>query len=407
MSIQNISFKNRNGEQLAGRLELPLDQKAHNFAILAHCFTCTKNLTAIVNLSQALMRDGFGVLSFDFTGLGQSEGDFENTNFSGNVEDLVEAANFLKQNYNAPSLIIGHSLGGTAALLAADRISSIKAVAVIGAPSDPAHVMHLLKDSESEIIKKGKATVHLEGRDFTIKKQFIDDLKSNSLSEVLKTFRKALLILHSPQDKTVDIKNAEDIFVAAHHPKSFISLDGADHLLSNKTDSHYVGRVIADWATRYVPVPILQPVDTKSKVAASLGGDEKFSTDLKLGNHSLIADEPTSVGGNDYGPSPYDYIAGGLAACTAMTIQMYARRKKWEVENVTVHISYSRTHAVDCESCEDEHAKIDTFSVDINLEGSLSEEQTNRLLEIAEKCPVHKTLTSKIRIITKILDNKD
>ncbi|MGO3183168.1 MAG: bifunctional alpha/beta hydrolase/OsmC family protein [Aequorivita sp.] len=404
MNIQKVSFTNKDKEQLAGRLELPLDRKPHNFVIFAHCFTCTKNLTAIRNVGRALTNAGFGVLRFDFTGLGESEGDFENTNFSGNVEDLVEAADYLEQNFMAPTLIIGHSLGGAAAIFAAARLPSIKAVAVINSPSSPSHVMHLLKDSEQEITKNGKAKVNLGGIDFTIKKQFLDDLENKSLADVVGNFKKALLILHSPQDKIVGIKNAEAVYMAAHHPKSFVSLDGVDHLLSKKEDSQYVGEVIAGWASRYVEIPPNEELKSKSKVAASLDSDENFTTDLKVGDHYLIADEPTSFGGNNFGPSPYEFLSAGLAACTAMTIQMYAKRKKWEVENVSVHINYSKDHAVDCEHCEEDSAKIDTFNREIRLKGNLTDDQKKRLLEIADKCPVHKTLHSKTQVITKLID---
>lgn len=403
MNIQKVSFTNKDKEQLAGRLELPLDRKPHNFVIFAHCFTCTKNLTAIRNVGRALTNAGFGVLRFDFTGLGESEGDFENTNFSGNVDDLIEAAYFLKQNYMAPTLIIGHSLGGAAAIFAADRLSSIKAVAVINSPSNPSHVMHLLKDSHQEITKRGKAKVNLGGIDFTIKKQFLDDLKNKPLADVVSNFRKAILILHSPQDTTVGIENAEEIYKAAHHPKSFVSLDGVDHLLSKKEDSQYVGEVIAGWASRYVDIPIAGKIKSKSKVAASLGKDDKFTTNLKVGDHHLLADEPKTFGGNNFGPSPYEFVSAGLAACTAMTIQMYAKRKKWEVGNVTVHIDYSKDHAIDCEQCEEDSAKIDTFTREIKLGGKLNDEQKKRLLEIADKCPVHKTLHTKTQIITKLI----
>ena len=404
MNINKVSFKNKDNEQLAGRLELPLDQNPHNFVLFAHCFTCTKNLTAIRNIGRALTRAGFGVLRFDFTGLGESEGDFENTNFSGNVQDLVEAAQFLGKNYMAPTLLIGHSLGGAAAIFAAAKLPSVKAVAVINSPSTPSHVMHILKDSETEINKKGKAKVNLGGTDFTIKKQFLEDLQNKSLLSVVADFKKALLILHSPQDRIVGIKNAEEVYIAAHHPKSFVSLDGVDHLLSEKEDSQYVGEVIAGWASRYVDISPRDQISSKSKVAASLDGKDKFTTQLKLGDHSGIADEPTSFGGNNFGPTPYDYISAGLAACTAMTIQMYARRKKWEIENVTVHIDYSKDHALDCESCEDNSAKIDTFSRKIKFKGDLSVDQKKRLLEIADKCPVHKTFITKTQILTELIE---
>lgn len=405
MNIQKVSFKNKDNQQLAGRLELPLNREPHNFAVFAHCFTCTKNLTAIRNIGKALARAGFGVLRFDFTGLGESEGDFENTNFSGNVNDLVEAAEFLEKNYMAPSLIIGHSLGGAAVIFAAAQLPSIKAVAVINSPSKPSHVMHLLKNSEAEINEKGKAKVNLGGTDFTIKKQFLDDIQNKPLQNVVADFRKALLILHSPQDTVVGIKNAEEVYIAARHPKSFISLDGVDHLLSKKEDSEYVGEVIAGWASRYVDIPEQVMIRSKSKVAASLDGEDMFTTQLKLGDHNGIADEPTSFGGNNFGPTPYEYISAGLAACTAMTVQMYARRKEWEINNVTVHIDYSKDHAVDCKSCEDKSSKIDTFSRKIKFEGELSAEQKTKLLEIADKCPVHRTLITETQILTQLIED--
>ena len=404
MNTKKVTFTNKDNEQLAGRLELPQNQKPHNFAIFAHCFTCTKNLTAVKNIGRALTDAGFGILRFDFTGLGESEGDFENTNFSGNVADLVEAAQFLEKNHQTPSILIGHSLGGAAAIFAADRIPSIKAVAVINAPSHPTHVMRLLKESEPEITKNGKAKVNLGGIDFTIKKQFLEDLEHKPLEKIVRNFRKALLILHSPQDKMVSIKNAEEIYKAARHPKTFISLDGVDHLLSQKEDSQYAGRVIAEWASRYVEIPTDEQITTKSRVAASLDKDDTFTTHLKLGDHNFIADEPTNFGGNNYGPSPYEFLSAGLAACTVMTIQMYARRKKWEVENVSCHINYSKEHAVDCEHCEEDSAKIDTFTREIKLLGNLSEEQKKKLLEIADKCPVHRTLHTKTQVITKLIE---
>ena len=404
MNILKVSFKNKHDELLAGRLELPKNRKPHNFAIFAHCFTCNKNLNAIRNIARALANAGFGVLRFDFTGLGQSDGDFENTNFSGNVEDLVAAAAYLEKNYAAPTLLIGHSLGGAAAIFAAAKIPSVKAVAVINSPSSPTHIMHLLKSSAQEILEHGKAVVNLAGRNFTIKKQFLDDLENKPLTEVVNEFGKALLILHSPQDTIVWIKNAEEVFKAARHPKSFVSLDGADHLLSKKEDSEYVGNVIAGWASRYVHIPAEEELSSGKEVVASLDSEDKFTTHLKLGDHYFIADEPTSFGGNNFGPSPYQLLSAGLAACTAMTIQMYARRKKWEVLNVTVHINYSKEHTIDCENCESDAAKIDTFNREISLEGPLSDEQKKRLLEIADRCPVHRTLHSETQVFNKLIE---
>ena len=403
MNIQKITFQNNEGQLLSGRIELPATQQPHNFVIFAHCFTCTKNLSAVKNISRALTSQGFGVLRFDFTGLGESDGDFEDTNFSGNVEDLVSASKFLETNFMAPSLIIGHSLGGAASIFAASQIDSIKAVATVGAPSNPKHVQNLLRSSIEDIKNNGKAVVNLSGRDFTIKKQFLDDLESQSLPEIAKHLKKALLVMHSPQDTTVNIKNAEDIYKSARHPKSFISLDGADHLLSNKQDSIYAGDIIASWAKRYVNFTNEQQLKTKHQVVASLDAEDGFTTQMKVGNHIMIADEPTSYGGNDFGPSPYELVSAGLSACTAMTIQMYAKRKGWLINNVEVHTSYDKTHAEDCENCDENSAKIDTFNREVKLDSNLDEKQIKRILQIADKCPVHKTLHSETQVLTNLI----
>ena len=404
MNLQKVIFKNKEGQSLVGRLELPVNQHPHNYAIFAHCFTCNKNLAAVRNIGKALTSNGFGVLRFDFTGLGESEGDFGDTNFSGNVEDLIAAADYLNDNYSAPTLLIGHSLGGAAVIYAAAQVNSVKAVATIGAPSSPKHVQHLLQSSLDEIKKNGKAIVNLSGRDFTIKKQFLDDLEHKTLSETVKNLRKPILIMHSPQDNTVGIKNAEEIYRAAHHPKSFISLDGADHLLMNKNDSIYAGEVISGWAKRYLNIADSEELPkTKHQVVASLDFDDGFTTDMKVGNHYMTADEPTSYGGNDFGPSPYELVSAGLSACTAMTLQMYAKRKDWHIDNVEVHTTYSKTHALDCEDCESPNAKIDTFHREIKITGNFDDKQMDRLLQIADKCPVHKTLHNETQVITKIV----
>ena len=404
MSLSKITFTNSKGQLLSGRLELPADQYPHNFALFAHCFTCNKNLGAVRNISRSLTSKGFGVLRFDFTGLGESEGDFADTNFSGNVEDLVAAADFLAREYQAPSVLIGHSLGGAASIFAAATIDSIKAVATVGAPSDPTHVQHLLKSGIEEIEANGQALINLSGRDFTIKKQFLDDLKTKSLSAVAKNLNKALLVMHSPQDTTVGIKNAEEIYIAAKHPKSFISLEGADHLLMRKEDSTYVGNVIAGWSSKYVDIPETPQLKSKHQVVASLGNNEGYTTNMKVGNHYMIADEPESVGGHDFGPSPYEFVSAGLSACTAMTIKMYVARKGWDLQHVEVHTSYGKQHMEDCENCENSTAKIDTFQREIKLKGNLDEKQIKRILEIADKCPVHKTLHSQTQVVTKLIN---
>ena len=403
MKLEKVSFKNKEGQNLSGRLELPADQHPHNFVLFAHCFTCNKNLGAVRNISRALSTAGFGVLRFDFTGLGESDGDFADTNFSGNVEDLIAAANYLAGEHQAPTLLIGHSLGGAAVIFAAAKLQSVKAVATIGAPSNPKHVTHLLQNSIDDIRESGAAVVNLSGRDFTIKKQFLDDLETKSLPEVAKSLRKAILVMHSPQDDTVGIKNAEEIYVAAHHPKSFVTLDGADHLLLRKQDSVYAGKVIAEWAMRYLEIQEEENISSRHDALASLAAENIFTTQMKVGNHYMVADEPEKYGGNNFGPSPYDFVSAGLSACTAMTVQMYARRKKWDVQNIEVHTSYNKEHAIDCEKCEDGSSKIDTFRKEIRFEGDLDEAQIKRLMEIADKCPVHRTLHSETQVITKLV----
>ena len=327
MKTEKFHFENARGDQLTGRLALPADQHPHNFAIFAHCFTCTKNLMAVRQISDALAREGFGVLRFDFTGLGESSGDFSQTNFSGNVGDLEAASDFLEKQYRAPSLLVGHSLGGAAVLMAASNLPSVRAVATLGDPSEPEHVTHLLRSSLEEIQSEGRAKVQIGGQGFTIEKQFLDDLQAHALVEVVKNLGRALLILHSPQDQVVGIKNAEEIYLSARHPKSFVSLDGADHLLSSRSDALYAGKVIANWASRYVPWPKPEKIKSDHQVVARLEQEDGYTTDLKVGNHYMTADEPVDFGGNDFGPSPYEWVSAGLSACTSMTLQMYARRK--------------------------------------------------------------------------------
>lgn len=405
MRSSKINFTNPQGEILSGRLDLPADQDPHNFAIFAHCFTCSKNFSAVRNVSRALASEGFGVLRFDFTGLGDSDGNFADTNFSSNVQDLITAASFLEENYKAPSLLVGHSLGGAAVIFAGSEIESVKAIATIGAPSNPQHVQKQLGTKSLDIIKdKGEVQVNLAGRDFVFKKQFIDDLEKSSCVAAVTSLNKALLIFHSPQDSTVSIKNAEEIYHAAHHPKSFVTLDGTEHLLIDKKSAAYVGKVVSGWAARYIPTPEPQQIKSSYQVVASLDEEDGFSTQLKLGSHYLKADEPASVGGNDYGPTPYELLASSLAACTAMTIQMYARRKGWLIDNVEVHTSYSKSYAQDCQACEEnQSAKIDTFDRQIKITSNLDEKQLQRILQIADKCPVHKTLNNETQVITKLI----
>ncbi|TNE53400.1 MAG: OsmC family protein [Bacteroidetes bacterium] len=399
MSIQKINFKNSEGHLLAARLELPDNQKTVSYALFAHCFTCSKNLSAVRAISRALTSQGIAVLRFDFTGLGESEGDFEDTNFSSNVGDLIAGANYLEEHYRAPELLIGHSLGGAAVVFAARELESVRALVTIGAPSHPQHVRHLITSGEDEIREHGRAEVAIGGRPFYIRSQFLDDLETQKMSDVLKNLRKALLVVHSPQDDTVGIENAREIYNQAFHPKSFLSIDGADHLLSRKEDATYVGMVISGWASRYIQQPEKSQLTTGNQVVVSIG-NEGFTTEMKVGKHKLLADEPEEVGGDDFGPSPYGYVTAGLGACTAMTLRMYADRKKWPLEGVTVHLDHGKDYCGDCEDPESAGKRIDHFVRYIELKGELSEEQQQKLLEIADKCPVHKTLHQTVQIKT-------
>ncbi|WP_324023910.1 alpha/beta fold hydrolase [Maribacter sp. BPC-D8] len=402
MGFEKVTFTNSQGKQLAARLELPTNQEAHSYAIFAHCFTCNKNFSAVRNISRALVNKGIAVLRFDFTGLGDSEGDFEETNFSSNVSDLIQAAKFLEDNYKAPSLLVGHSLGGAAVIFAASKLESVLAVATVGAPSSPAHVQHLFKSSVEEINANGKAKVNIGGRDFTINKDFIDDIESKPMESVLKNMRKPFLVIHSPQDAIVGIENAKELYSYAHHPKSFVSIDRADHLLMNSADSTYVGNVISGWAERYLDIPKKAVLKTSHQVAVSIG-NEGFTSEIVSGNHLLIADEPIDFGGNDFGPSPYDYLASGLGACSAMTLRMYATRKKWDLQKVIVHVDHGKDHAPDSENVSSDGKKIDTFKREIEIFGNLDDKQRQRLLEIADKCPVHKTLSKGALIMTELI----
>lgn len=399
MPSQKVTFKNNRGQVLSGKLELPMIKKPYPFAIFAHVFTGNKNLKAARHISRALNLEGIAVLRFDFTGLGESEGDFSNTNFSTNVDDIKAASQFLTDNFEAPTIIIGHSLGGAAALYAGAEMDSVKAVATLGAPFQPEHVKHLIGDSVAEIEEKGAAIITVDNREFTIRKQFIEDLSRKDTLEIIEDFDKALLILHSPQDLVVEIENAAKIYHAAKHPKSFVTLNGANHMLNNKDDAFYAGSVIGSWVQRYVEKAKEEKLSTTKQVMVKLENDG-FTTEIMAGRHGLVADESEALGGNDFGPSPYELLNASLGACTAMTLQMYAKRKKWPLETVKVHLSFDRRYSEDCGTCDDPRSKISHFEVCIHLEGDLSEEQRNRLLEIAEKCPVHKTLGQEVTFNT-------
>ncbi|MEL7536955.1 MAG: bifunctional alpha/beta hydrolase/OsmC family protein [Pseudomonadota bacterium] len=407
MASRPVKFTNPDGEELAGLIDLPAgDVRA--FALFAHCFTCTKNLKAATNISRALNDAGFATLRFDFTGLGQSSGDFADTTFSSNVGDLVAAAEFLSAEYEAPQLLVGHSLGGTAVLQAAADIPSAKAVATIGSPARPSHVRHLLAGSEDALEQDGEADVDLGGRRFRIRKEFVDDLQRHALPESIRRLGKALMIFHSPQDDTVAIDNAAELYQHALHPKSFVSLDRADHLLSNAADSRYVGSVLASWAERYLDETHAAsgdadlPEEGFVRARTPIGG---FRTVIDAGPHRLIGDEPTSIpGGTDTGPTPYGFLSAALAACTSMTLKMYATHKKLPIEEVFVDVRHSKIHAADCEHCETTDGRIDRFETIVDYDGDLTPEQAQRFLEIAAKCPVHRTLKGEIDIVKQLAD---
>ncbi|MEM9929803.1 MAG: alpha/beta fold hydrolase [Bacteroidota bacterium] len=395
MPTQSLTFPNAEGQAIAARLDLPPDQHPRAYAVFAHCFTCTKNLSAVRFISRALNQAGFAVLRFDFTGLGDSDGEFADTNFTSNISDLAAAADFLSANYTAPKLLVGHSLGGAAVLVAARKIDSVEAVATIGAPFQPGHVTHMMEDSLEVLAEKGVAKVNIGGRPFEIKKQFVDDLKAAEQSEVLKKLRKPVLIMHSPQDTIVSIEEAAKIYHQAFHPKSFVSLDGADHLLSRKTDAVYAGQMIASWASRYLELPEKEELQAKETVAVRLNAADGYTTDIKARHHALVGDEPASVGGNDFGPSPYELVTAGLGACTAMTLHMYARRKKWPLESVEVNLEHYKEKR--------DGEKVDVFTRTISIKGPLDEEQRTRLLEIANRCPVHRTLEGEVVVETRLV----
>ena len=399
MNSKTYTFPNADGHLLAARLDLPPLRKPRAYALFSHCFTCSKELIAVRNISSALTEAGIAVFRFDFPGLGKSEGSFSETTFTTNVDDLFRASQFLNEIAEAPQIIIGHSLGGAAAIRAASLIDSVRVVVTIGTPADPVHVTRLLGSKIDEIESEGSATVSIAKRDFLIKQAFIDDLESVSMEEATRRLGKALLIFHSPVDETVGIENAASIYGRALHPKSFISLDGADHLLSNPEDSRYVGQTIAAWATRYLePVPVTEDPD---EVMVRIGASGLRADILTNGQH-LIADEPLSVGGTNLGPTPYDYLTAGLGACTAMTLRMYADHKKWPLESVEVRLRHDKVHAADCEECETRTGKVDVIERVITLGGNLDQTQRARLLEIADRCPVHRTLESEVKVSTRL-----
>lgn len=398
---QRVNFNNRDGHRLSGILHLPDTREIKAYALFAHCFTCTKNINSAVNISDSLARNGIATLRFDFTGLGASQGDFSDSSFSTNINDLIDAARYLETEHQPPQLLVGHSLGGTAILAAATEIPSAKAVASIGSPANPEHILHLLESELGTIQQNGEAEVDLAGRQFTFRKDFVADVTQHQID--YRRLGKALMVMHSPLDATVSIDEAGKIFSAAIHPKSFITLDSADHLLSNASDAIYVGEVLAGWAQRYIePLPATSS-DAAHGVSVSAKTAQGFICNINASGHQQIADEPISVGGTNLGPSPYDYLASALGSCTAMTLNMYARHKKLPVNNVSVKVEHGRIHAEDCVDCEKQQGRVDVFTRQISIEGELTTAQRERMLQIADRCPVHKTLENEIKIDSELV----
>ncbi len=408
MQFQKLYFKNADGKRLAARLDLPLDEKPTAFAVFAHCFTCNKNYNAIINIDRALALHGIAVLRFDFTGLGESEGDFSETSFSTNVADLVAAADFLQDAYEAPRLLIGHSLGGAAVIHAAQKIPAVEAVSTIAAPAELGGMLRHIEEGRLDELESGAETsIRIAGKEFKIKKQFLEDLRQSSMDAAIRALKRPILIFHSPVDQIVSLENAAKIFMAARHPKSFISLDRADHLLSNREDSLYVGSVLAAWVSRYLEISerkFVQPKSLSDNRVIARTGKVGFRTEIIANGHSLIADEPIPVGGANTGPNPYDLLVSALGACTGMTLRMYADRKKLPLDSVTVRLRHQKIHAEDCVDCNDPRSKVDFIEREIELEGDLDHAQRHRLVEIADRCPVHRTLESGSRIETKLKD---
>lgn len=402
MTTERITFDGAQGK-LAARLDLP-DGPVLGTALFAHCFTCSKDIPAARRIAGRLAAMGLAVLRFDFTGLGHSEGEFENTTFTSNVDDLVAAARYLADRNMAPGLLIGHSLGGAAVLRAAGQVDSARAVVTIGAPFDPEHVTHNFADALPQIAADGVAQVDLGGRPFRIAKAFVEDVAAEQLAPAIADLKRALLVLHAPRDTTVGVENATQIFTAAKHPKSFVTLDDADHLISRAADAEYAAEVIAAWATRYLGIeqPAPLPAAPEGVVRASEADPNGFLQDIQGGpGHHALADEPVSYGGTDRGMSPYGFLAAGLGACTSMTIRMYARRKGWALTHVSVDVTHDKLHASDAKNSTN---RIDSFTRLIRLEGDLDTDQRARLLDIADKCPVHRTLEAGATVTTTLAD---
>jgi putative redox protein len=402
--ISRVTFPGSSGDELAARLDLPAGPPKA-YALFAHCFTCSKDLRAASRIAATLTDAGFAVLRFDFTGLGSSEGEFANTNFSSNVADLIAAADWLRSEHRAPQLIVGHSLGGAAAVVAGGQVDEVRAVATIGAPSDTTHVSHLFDHALDTIESEGAAEVELAGRRFTITRQFLDDLRTGAVIEAARTLRKALLVMHSPVDNTVSVEHAAALYEAARHPKSYVALDGADHLLGDHEDAGFAAGMIGTWAQRFLDDEsgVAPPPDATAQVVLAETTQGMFLNHVVVGHHRFLADEPESFGGFDAGPSPYDFLATALGACTSMTLRMYADRKQLPLDRVLVEVEHDKVHLDDAGRVDDSKpGRLDRFRRTIHLEGELADDQRASLLRIADRCPVHRTLEQTSHITTEL-----
>lgn len=397
MPRDSITLTNANGQKLAARLDLPIHGRAHSFALLAHCFTCSKDLHALGTIAKAMTHAGIGVIRFDFTGLGQSGGEFSETTFSSNVDDLVDAARQVEEQYAPVELMVGHSLGGAAAILATEQLSTVRAVATIGAPSKPVHVRQHLEDGIDEILRDGEAVVEIAGRPFKVGREFVEDLETTHLEEALGDLGRPILVMHAPRDQVVGIHHAKEIFEAARHPRSFISLDDADHLITRPEDAEYIGDVIASWASRYVDVDSVDDWRAADETPQnSARTEDSMRTEVVANGFRLLADEPVEHGGTDTAPKPHDYLSAALASCMTMTLRMYADRKDWPLEAAEVHVEHEKVRP-------DDGDPYDRFQCRLTLEGDLDGEQRRRMLDIASRCPVHRTFANGARIDTELV----
>ena len=387
MPTRPFDFPNAAGERLSGRLELPVGS-TKAWALFAHCFTCGKDNKAAVRISRRLAGAGIGVLRFDFTGLGASEGDFGSAGFIHNVKDLVAAADAMTSAGMPPMLLVGHSLGGAAVLAAAGSLPGIHAVATIAAPFDVEHALHQFDPAGLETIKReGSGVVAIGSRPFTVRKEFVASLREQDQGARLAKLKRPLLLLHSPIDQVVGIENVTSLYLAAKHPKSFVSLDGADHLLSDARDADFAADMISAWAGRYLPA---MPPTAASQFDAEAEETRlgKFQLAMRAGKAAFIADEPESAGGLGSGPTPFNLLSAALAACTTMTLRLYADRKGWPVERIRTGVTHRKDKGAE---------KPDVFSRRVEIEGAIDEAQHVELLGVADRCPVHRTLESGSR----------